>query len=160
MIGDELRQVESVERHLRRIEDDWGTYRTVVEHEMGHSYPTGLRQLRFKGFIIKLGDAGTVQVCLKTVEKHWRWVGVDWVEWRQVWGDVRHIETSFGTFERHLWRVGGVVSVRAAKCTICYEFDTFAVSLDSFRALLDHWWGVMALRLCIWRAKANEGTFW
>ena len=32
--------------------------------------------------------------------------------------------------------IGGVVSVRAAKCTICYEFDTFAVSLEQFQGFL------------------------
>ena len=69
--------VESVERHLRRIEDDRGAYGTVVEHEMGYGYPTGLMQLRFKGFMMEFDDAGTVQGYLKTVEKHWRRVGAD-----------------------------------------------------------------------------------
>ena len=158
VIWDEWRHIETVERHLRRIEDDWGIYRTVVEHEMGHSYPTGLRQLRFKGFIIKLGDAGTVQVCLKTVEKHWRWVGVS----------LRHIEV----IERHLplkWAEvnSGPNQLDALIWDMLWHlrhtgtrFKTSGLTCDKLRQVSRHWRAICSELESVWDNWNTFETIW
>ena len=103
-----------------------------------------LRQFktRLKRYEISYGTFGTIWDMLW----HLILIGVSFMAFDCIWDDSRRFGLNLSRIERRWgeWvTIGWVSKCDSSKCTTCYEFDTFAVSLDSFRACLtigEEWW--------------------